>query len=154
MLTLVHLQAVPCSTFCCSSIYVAVKTKTQAIYTKALQIFILFYYNFLFLGQFRILFTFYFTVKRRIFYVTYFPTSQIWFALTSAKKKREKQQGQSNEIIKLHINISSCLPTLICMIFVLSHKYLSQNTIHDSLVDEKIIGVIFLVCSMLETHVT
>ena len=36
MLTLVHLQAVPCSTFCRSSIYVAVKTKTQAIYTKAL----------------------------------------------------------------------------------------------------------------------
>ena len=36
MLTLVHLQAVPCSTFFRSSIYVAVKPKTQAIYTKAL----------------------------------------------------------------------------------------------------------------------
>ena len=103
--------AVPGSRRPCSPTYVAVKSKTQSIYTKALQIFISFDHNFLFRGQFCILFTFYFTVKRRIFSVTYFSTSQIWFTLTSAKKKREKQQEQSNKIIKLHRKISSWLPT-------------------------------------------
>ena len=66
--TLVRLQAFSSSTFCRSPICVAVKTKTQAIYiTKALYIFILFDHNLLYRGQFCILFTFYFTVKRRIF---------------------------------------------------------------------------------------
>ena len=32
-------------------------------------------------------------------------TSQIWFSLMSAKKKREKQQEQSNKIPKFHRKI-------------------------------------------------
>ena len=46
-------------------------------------------------------------------------------------------------IDQFHSIISSCLPTLICIIIVLSLRQLSQNTVHGSLVVERMHGVMF-----------